>query len=182
MISYIRGNILHKGSNYVIVENGGIGYKVLVTPEVLEKNATTVELYTYLKISDDGQTLFGLPDLKTLEFFELLITVSGVGPKMALTILSAAKIDVLEEAIANGDADIFIRMSGVGRKTAERIILELKTKVGTLSTTTSGGSDIYDALIQLGYSAKEAREAIGKVDRSTPNEQQLKHALKLLAK
>src|SRR6185295_14813738 len=89
----------------------------------------SIAVYTYLRSSDDGQTLFGLPDFPTLQFFESLITVTGVGPKMALTIVSAAKIDALQQAIVNQDSEIFTRMSGVGKKTAERIILELKNKI-----------------------------------------------------
>jgi holliday junction DNA helicase RuvA len=184
MIAYLKGTILEKTTNFLIVENNGIGYKIFVTPEILEKPLNSeVSLYTHLKSSDDGQTLFGLPDFPTLQFFELLITVSGVGPKVALGILSAAKVAVIEQAIANQDAEIFTRMSGVGKKTAERIILELKNKIGALlSVSPAGGSEAYDALISLGYSAKEARETISKLDTGLPMEEQLKQALKQLSK
>lgn len=184
MISYLRGKILYKNLHYVILERGGIGYKILVTPDILEKTQIGVELetYTYLKINDSEQTLFGLPDVKTLEFFELLITVTGVGPKMALTILSSAKIDILSEAIASGDVALFTRMGGVGKKTAERILLELKNKVGLAKETSGSGSDIYDALMALGYSSREVRDVLGKIDLSLSSEEQLKQALKLLSK
>ncbi len=185
MISYLKGKILQKSLNFLILENQGIGYKLFVVPEILEKKlGEEIELYTYLKVSDDGQTLFGLPDFPTLQFFELLITVTGVGPKMALTILSGAKVSTLEEAITGQDAEIFTRMSGVGKKTAERIILELKNKIigGSLSGATGGGSDIFDALVGLGYSAREVREAVQKMDRTQNMETQLKEALKLLSK
>ncbi len=184
MISYLKGRIIEKTLTFLILENQGIGYKIFVTPETLEKplNSETF-LYTYLKSSDDGQTLYGLPDFTTLQFFELLITVSGVGPKVALGILSSSKISVIEQAIANADAEIFTRMSGVGKKTAERIILELKSKIGAIGTNLpAGGSDLYDALINLGYSAKETRDALQKLDSNLSTEQQLKEALKLLSK
>lgn len=117
MIAYLKGKVLQKTSSFVLLENAGIGYKVLVTPEVLEEHnvGDDAELYIYHKSGDDGQTLFGMPDFPTLQFFELLITISGVGPKMALAIVSAAKIDVLQQAISNGDVAIFTRMSGVGK-------------------------------------------------------------------
>jgi holliday junction DNA helicase RuvA len=184
MIAYLQGKILQKTLNFLVVDNHGLGYKVFVTPELLDHNiGDTVELYTYLKSSDDGQTLFGLPDFATLQFFELLITVTGVGPKVALTIVSAAKIEVLQQAIVNQDTEIFTRMSGVGKKTAERIILELKNKIagGVLSPAATSGSDIFDALINLGYNPREVREVLPKLDASTNTQAQLKQALKLLA-
>lgn len=183
MIAYLKGKVLHAGTNYVIIETNGIGYKVLVTPDVLQSiSGDQLELYTYLKVSDTEQTLFGVQDHKSLEFFELLITVTGVGPKMALTILSSSKADTLSDAIARGDSAMFTRMGGVGKKTAEHIILELKNKVGLAKEAAGSSSDIYDALVALGYSAREVRDAISKLDNSQSSEEQLKQALKLLSK
>ena len=184
MIAYLQGKILEKTINFIILENQGLGYKVFVTPETLEAQiGSELKLYTYQKISDDGQSLYGLPDFASLQFFEMLISVSGVGPKVALGILSAAKKDVIEQAIANADSEIFTRMSGVGKKTAERIILELKNKIGSLIPTSyNSGSDVFDALVSLGYKNTEAREALQKLDNTLPMEQQLKEALKLLSK
>jgi len=184
MITYLKGTILQKSSQFIILEINNIGYKIFVTPETLEKALNSeLSLYTYLKINDDGQTLYGLPDFESLQFFELLITVSGVGPKVALGILSTSKINVIEQAIANQDPEIFTRMSGVGKKTAERIILELKSKIsGLISSTSGAGSDIFDALVALGYSAKEVRETLQKLDNTVSTEDQLKQALQLLSK
>jgi Holliday junction DNA helicase RuvA len=183
MIAYISGTIIEKTTSFVIVENQGIGYKLFVTPDVLEvSTGSPIKLYVYHKSGDDGQVLFGVPDFATLQFFEMLLSVTGVGPKMALTIVSAAKMDMLQDAIARGDTAIFTRMSGVGKKTAERIILELKNKtlpIGPLDTT--GASDVYDALINLGYSQREVRIVIPKLDNAQPMEVQLKEALKYLA-
>jgi len=184
MIAYLRGKILQKGLNFLILQQGEIGYRLFVTPELLEAQiGSELEVYTYLKSGDDGQTLFGLPDFPTLQFFELLITITGVGPKMALAIVSSAKINVLEQAIVNQDVEIFTRMSGVGKKTAERIILELKTKIagGLLGEAVVSGSDVYDALIGLGYNPREVREAMSRLDSSAATEQQLKQALKILS-
>lgn len=184
MIAYLSGKILQKTASYLILEQNNIGYKVFVTPEILESaNDQEISLYIYHKSGDDGQTLFGMPDFESLQFFELLITVTGVGPKMALTIISSSKIDILQQAIINGDSDIFTRMSGVGKKTAERIILELKNKVGgVLSGVSGGSSDLFDALIALGYNPREVRDAVSKVDSSQDTATQIKEALKLISK
>ena len=184
MIAYLEGTILQKTTQFIILEQQGVGYKVLVTPEILERNVgDKAALYTHHKSGDDGQTLFGLPDFPTLQFFESLITVTGVGPKVALTIVSAAKIDVLQQAIVNQDSEIFTRMSGVGKKTAERIILELKNKIagGLLTELSTSGSDLFDALTTLGYNPREVREVLPKLDAKADTQAQLKQALKLLA-
>ncbi|MEK7618003.1 MAG: Holliday junction branch migration protein RuvA [Patescibacteria group bacterium] len=183
MIAYLKGKILEKGLTYIIVENQGIGYKVFVTPEHLSKSiGDGVALFTYHKSSEDGQSLFGLPDFNTLQFFEMLITVSGVGPKAALAILSSARVDAIKDAIARQDAGIFTRISGVGTKTAEKIIVELKNKVGTASGAGGSSSEVFDALLALGYNQREVREVVGKVDAGKTQEEQLKEALQLLGR
>lgn len=185
MISYLKGTILEKGLNYIVLlpAGGGIGYKVFVVPEILSKSiGDELALYTYMKVADDGHSLYGLPDFEALQFFELLITVSGVGPKVALAILSNAKIDAIKNAIANQDAGVFTRISGIGSKTAERIIVDLKNKVGAAGVSFGAASDIFDALLALGYNQKEVRDVINKIDSAKPQEQQLKQALKLLGK
>ena len=193
MISYLKGTILEKGLTYISLsagggsasggENFGIGYKVFVTPEILEsKVGDQVSLYIYMKVSDDGQSLYGLPDFVTLQFFELLITVSGVGPKVALAIISAAPIEAVRQAIANQDAGMFKRISGIGSKTAERIIVDLKNKVGAVGGNAGAGSVIFDALLALGYNQKEVRDVINKVDSAKPQQEQLKQALQMLGK
>ncbi len=184
MIAYLRGKILEKGLTYLIVENSGVGYKVFVTPEFIAKEVgEEMSLFIYHKSTDDGQALFGVPDFETLKFFELLITVSGVGPKVALAILSAAKVGAVKDAIARQDVGIFIRISGVGTKTAERIIVELKNKVESASAEGKiGSSEVFDALLSLGYNQKEVRDVINKLDHQKPQEEQLKEALKLLGR
>ena len=181
MIAYLKGEILEKGLTYLIVENQGLGYKVFVTPEGLSHSVgEDIALFTYMKVADDGHSLYGLPSFNELQFFELLITVSGVGPKVALAILSAAKVDAVKQAIANQDAGMFTRISGIGSKTAERIIVDLKNKVGALAGS-SGSSEVFDALISLGYNQREVREVVGKLDGSTSQQEQIKQALKLLS-
>jgi len=182
MIAFLKGKILDKGLSYIIVENQNVGYKVFVTPETLSRSVgEEVALYTYHKVAEDGQSLFGLLDFSSLQFFELLITVSGVGPKMALAILSAAKADNIKQAIANQDSGMFMRISGIGSKTAERIIVDLKNKVGA-GDGQAGGSEIFDALLALGYSQREVREVINKLDHAKTEQEQLKQALQMLSK
>ena len=193
MIAFLKGTILEKGLSYIILsvgtgsfhggENQVIGYKVFVTPEVLS-NAVgeTISLYTHMKVADDGQSLFGLPNFEALQFFEMLITVSGVGPKVALAILSSAPVESVRQAIASQDAAIFTRISGIGSKTAERIIVDLKNKVGALGGSAGAGSEIFDALLALGYNQKEVRDVINKIDSKKPQGEQLKQALQFLRK
>lgn len=175
---------MEKSSNYIILENSGIGYKVFVTPATLEcKIAEEVKLYIYHKVSEDGQSLFGLPDFETLQFFELLITVSGVGPKAALAILSASRPDAVKQAILNQDPGMFTRISGVGTKTAEKIIVELKNKVGTTGININKASgEVFDALLALGYNQREVREVISKLNSEVTQGEQIKQALRLLGK
>ncbi len=185
MIAYLKGKILEKSLSYIIVETGSLGYKVFVTPETLEyKIGEEVALFTYHKVSEDGQSLFGLPDFSSLQFFEMLITVSGVGPKVALSILSAAKTDAIINAITQQDTGMFTRISGVGTKTAERIIVELKTKVGSLEpgSFTAFSNEVFDALLALGYKDREIRNVVAKLDAALSTEEQLKQALKYLGK
>lgn len=183
MIAYLKGKILEKSTQYIILENQGLGYKVFVTPEVLEKSiGAELSLYIYMKVSDDGQSLFGLPDFESLQFFELLITVSGVGPKVALSILSAAKVSDVQNSIASQDAGMFRRISGIGTKTAEKIIVELKNKVSAISFQQSAGVEVFDALLALGYKQNEVREVVGKLDASLSEAEQIKQALKYLSK
>jgi Holliday junction DNA helicase RuvA len=183
MIAYLKGTILEKGLTYIILENSGIGYKVFVTPETLEgRIGDTVALFIYHKVSDDGQSLFGLPDFASLQFFELLITVSGVGPKVALAILSSARVDAVRQAIFNQDAAVFTRISGIGLKTAEKIIVELKNKVGAGGSPAGAGAEVFDALLALGYNQREVREVVNKIDSAKPQGEQLKQALQMFGK
>jgi Holliday junction DNA helicase RuvA len=186
MIAFLQGKILQKTVQYIVLENNGIGYKIFTTPDVLNlSTGSETSLYIYHKSGDDGQTLFGMLDFDSLQFFEMLVSVTGVGPKMALTIVSAAKIDLLQQAILNADLEIFTRMSGVGRKTAERIILELKNKVdagGILTGSNVAGSEVYDALTSLGYNPREIRETLPQLDTTADTAVQLKQALKILSK
>jgi Holliday junction DNA helicase RuvA len=188
MIGSIKGKVSHKASNYVIVETNGIGYKVFVTPPVLVlmKLNQDVSLVILTYVREDQITLYGFPTLPELEFFELLLTVSGVGPKSALGIMSLAEIKMIKSAIVSEDPSVFTKVAGIGRKTAERVIVELKEKLkgeAESAPVAKEHSDALDALMALGYSPQEARSALKNIPVEVKNiQEKIKLALKNLNK
>lgn len=191
MISYLRGKIINKTINYCILETGGVGYQIMAGENLLNelRVGLEAEIYTHHQVREDASDLYGFKSLADRELFELLLTVSGVGPKSALGILSLAATDDVKETIVRGDADLLTKVSGIGKKTAERIVLELKNKVlrstsssAPLGTPSFGGDEI-DALMTLGYSLSEARSALNAVDPAVVDSgQRVKEALKKMAK
>ena len=202
MISYVKGSLTEKFEDSVIVEAGGIGYRIFVPTSVLEhlpKTGETVKIYTYFSVREDAMSLYGFLSRQDLEMFRQLIGVNGVGPKSALGILSALSPDVLRLAVLSGDAKAISKAPGVGSKTAQRIILDLKDKVkaedildgytepisgqSEVSNVGSIGKEAIEALTALGYSASEASGVVKKVTitESMTAEDVLKAALKHLA-
>lgn len=192
MISFLRGQIVNKSLNYAIIEVAGLGYQIYGTENFLAelKIGSSVEVYTHHQIREDASDLYAFKALADLELFELLLTVSGVGPKSALGVLAIASADDIKEAIIRGDANLLTKVSGIGKKTAERLVLELKTKVirsggaaMTINSSSLAGSDEVDALISLGYSFSEARVALNSVDPIiTESGERIRAALKKMAK
>jgi Holliday junction DNA helicase RuvA len=191
MIAYLCGQIINKTSSYVIVEVAGVGYQVFVGENFLNelKNGTEIELYTHHQVSEQASDLYGFKTLSDLELFELLLSVSGVGPKSALGVLSLASANDIKEAIIRGDADLLTKVAGIGKKTAERLVLELKGKVMRISSGAAleamglGSSDEIDALMSLGYSLSEARTALNSVASEVLDSgERVKAALKKMAK
>jgi Holliday junction DNA helicase RuvA len=169
MIGSVRGPVTHLGPDYVLIEVGGIGYRVIAGPSLLSKLRVRREasVYTHHLVREDQEALFGFGTTEELAFFELLMTVSQVGPRLALAITAAHAVTKLQLAIVTDDVDVFTSVSGVGRKTAQRVILELKEKVHAAGIAAGGAgttdSDVVAALESLGYSATEARRAAGAV-------------------
>ncbi len=188
MIGFLEGKIELNTDKYVIVNVNGVGYKVFIsanTFKTLPEKGEKVKLYTHLHVREDAMELYGFLSLKELEFFELLISISGIGPKGALNILTVASVETLKKAIVNEESSILTKVSGIGKKTAEKIILELKNKVGEeyLGKEVSGDSEAIDALIGLGYRLREAREALKKVPKEVEGvENRVREALKLLGR
>jgi len=189
MISKLRGIIEYLKDNYAVVDVSGVGYKVFVTDYTFGKLAgkKEVNLHIYTYVREDALALYGFLDMEEKEMFELLISISGIGPKAAMGILSIADSKTIRTAILNEDSSILTKVSGVGKKTAERVILELKNKVANLTEsekeTASMDSEAIEALAALGYSISEAREALKSVPANIESvEEKIKAALKSLGK
>ena len=191
MIGYISGTIKAIRKNYIIIATDYLGYKVFVIPQIslsLEP-AAKVSLFIYTHVREDQLSLFGFSTLPELEFFELLLGISGIGPKMALSIMSLANLEMIKSAIANQDASVFTKISGIGLKTAERLILELKDKIGEhldkdeMRDVSQMHADVIDVLLALGYSRSEARRALAELPKDLTNaDDKIRMALRSLAK
>ena len=171
MISSLEGTIEFKGEKFTIVNVAGVGYKVFLGADTLNKipeKGGKIKLWTHQYVREDAEELYGFLNFAELQFFEMLIAVSGIGPKGALSILGMAPLDTLKKAIAAGDTSYLTRVSGIGRKTAEKVVLELREKMAGKGVRGEAPelkeeADALDALMALGYSPKEAREALFKV-------------------
>ena len=203
MISYIRGTLAEKNEDSAVVEAHGVGYQIFVPVPVLSELpplGESVKIYTYFSVREDGMSLFGFLSRQDLAMFKQLIGINGIGPKSALGILSALRPDVLRMAVASGDAKTISRAPGVGPKTAQRIILDLKDKIRAEDVLAGGleeslavpeeisgvgqaGKEAVEALTALGYSAAEAAGAVKKVKitEEMTAEDVLKGALRHLA-
>ncbi|OHB17133.1 MAG: Holliday junction DNA helicase RuvA [Parcubacteria group bacterium RIFCSPHIGHO2_01_FULL_45_26] len=167
MIAELKGVVNRREVGYVVLDVGGVGYKVYVPLSVSVKSRDSLLLFTHLVVREDALDLYGFGDLETLRFFELLLRVSGVGPKSALAILSQASIPTLKQAIANGDLSYLTKVSGIGKKTAERIIIELRDRVSSEGEgDLAGVGDALEALVALGYSRRESQETLRKTNHT----------------
>jgi Holliday junction DNA helicase RuvA len=191
MIAQIEGKISLITEKYIIINVSGIGYKVFATKDLLfqmEKDETkTVSLFTFLSVKEDALDLYGFDTREDLEFFEKIISVSGIGPKKALGIMSIAPTQTLKKAIATKDISYLTQVSGIGAKNAEKIVLELRDKMK--GEDTEGGeflqeeSDVIMAIKSLGYSTHEARKALKKIPANLKGvSEKVKSALKELGK
>jgi holliday junction DNA helicase RuvA len=187
MIGHLTGKIIHGDLKFVILDVGGVGYKVNTNTAVLQKNTADIaEFWTYLAVRENALDLYGFQTREELNFFELLLTVSGIGPKSALGILSLASLSNLRRAISTGDTGHLTKVSGIGKKAAEKIVVELKDKMDGVgfddeSNSLSGDIDALEALKSLGYSERESREALKKVTDVFGAGEKVKKALKLLS-
>lgn len=210
MIAHLSGSILFAGDRYVVIETAGVGYKVRVatdTLQALKKSADNLpatadrspeavgrwqagkaSLWIYTVVREDALDLYGFQNQTELDFFEMLISVSGIGPKGALGILNVAPVEHLKEAIAMGDTGALTKVSGIGSKSAQKIILELRDKLGghesiTGDTMLGDERDAIEGLVALGYAERSAREALKKVSPETKGTgSRIKEALKQLGR
>lgn len=199
MIATLNGKLIIKELGYVVVECGGVGFKCFVTQKTaasIGKIGDTVLLYTHLAVREDALDLYGFLDLQELEVYKLITSVSGVGAKIGLAVLSEFSADKVLLFIASGDSKSLTAASGVGIKLAQRIVLELKDKVGNYASKDAGidlnsvgnatvntsSKEAVEALVSLGYSQSEASLAVGRLDPSLTTNELIKLALKSLAR
>ncbi len=188
MIGALRGTILDTLRADLLVEVQGVGYRVSVTAETLTSVLAGQEvlLYTHEAVRETADDLYGFLEKEDLLWFELLLSVSGIGPKSALTILNAVDRRSLQEAIARNDAKALSGAFGIGKKTAEKIVLELKEKVGAVEGAPireGSDGDVVDALVGLGYSLREARDAVRALPHAlSATEEKIREAIKIASR
>ena len=195
MYYYINGTLAAKGENYLVVDNSGVGYMIYTSLSCIEKAGSVgseITVYTYLNVREDAMELYGFYSEEERKMFLLLISVSGVGPKAGLALLSVASPQKLASAIITGDEKLLTKASGVGPKAAKRVILELKDKIDKEALGLSAEIDdapareaviigskaeAMSALTVLGYNAQEAKTVLAKLDESLSTEEMIKKAL-----
>ena len=178
MISYVSGIVEYVDTEKVIVDNNGIGISVFMTNDDLSVigQGEEIKIHTYFNVKEDAMQLYGFLSKESLELFKLLLTVSKVGPKGALSILSTCPAEMLKMAIVSGDSKTIATANGIGAKTAERVVLELKDKIeiegvedfvaDNSPTDSAFANDVVDALVELGYSKSEALSTVKRIDLS----------------
>jgi Holliday junction DNA helicase RuvA len=193
MIAYLRGQLRYKSNqlkkdNFCVIDVSGVGYKVFSPDSFLNKMiiGNEVEAYIYTQVAETCLDLYGFASREELEFFELLLSISGIGPRSALDILKKAKLDDLVKAVETGNHEVLSKVSGIGPKTAEKIVIGLKDKLGGGFTVTGAEwnndfGDALEALVSLGYSSFDARTALGQTKAIGAGER-IKEALKILGR
>jgi Holliday junction DNA helicase RuvA len=195
MIASVRGEVLDIALDHVVIEAAGVGYKVMATPSTLAtlRRGTEARLITAMIVREDSQTLYGFADSDARDLFLTLLGVSGVGPKIALATLAVYDATALRQALADGDVTALTRVPGIGKRGAERMVLELRDKIGPV--TAGGGvasasghavrAPVVEALVGLGFAVKQAEEATDKVlagDPDATTQSALRAALSMLGK
>ena len=191
MIGWLAGKLLGYDRDRVIVDVNGVGYQAAVSAGVIRnkvKIGEDIRLFIYTHVREDQLTLFGFSGLEEKQMFELLLSVSGVGPKSALAVVSRGNPEEVREAVAGADVEFFKSVPGLGKKTAQRIIVDLKSKLGDVKELDlSGGNEpaakeLAAALKSMGFSPDEARAAVKRVDLELPLDKQIRSALKEIGK
>ena len=187
MIASLRGTVLERGAGRVVLDVGGVGYLLQTTSSAARMSVPgeEVTLVTHLNVREDALTLYGFAESAERSMFELLLGVSGVGPKAALAIMSGYAPDQVRRAIATSDHALFTSISGIGKRTAERVVIDLKDKIGALpaaeepmpAAPAGGHTAARDALVGLGMSVNEAEAALRDVDEELPVEERIRLAL-----
>jgi holliday junction DNA helicase RuvA len=195
MIASVRGEVLDVALDHVVIEAAGVGYRVNATPSTLAtlRQGTEARLIIAMIVREDSMTLYGFPDGETRDLFLTLLSVSGVGPRLAMATLAVHDAQALRQALADGDVTALTRVPGIGKRGAERMVVELRDKMGPVAATAGAPavnghavrSPVVEALIGLGFAAKQAEEATDKVlaaDHDATTSSALRSALSLLGK
>lgn len=188
MIGHVSGEVVATRAGFVIVSVGGVGYKVFATREMLLSltAGSLASFWTHLAVRETALDLYGFASEEELRIFELLLTVSGIGPKSALAILDVATVETLRTAVSSGNASYLTKVSGIGKKTAEKIVLELQEKIGAPAgggVALKGDGEALEAMLALGYSQTEARDALRKVPVTVEkSNDRLREALRILGR
>jgi len=189
VIGRLTGQLIEKRPPTIVVEVHGVGYEVDVPMSTffqLPGAGSAITLHTHLIVREDAHLLFGFATEQERQVFRRLLKISGVGARTALSVLSGMTVSELSQAVAAQDGARLIRIPGIGKKTAERLLLELRDKLGAMTAVPGGDaeirSDALHALVALGYSTKEATDALGKIAPETPVQDAIRHALKLLSR
>jgi Holliday junction DNA helicase RuvA len=189
MISQLTGKISHKNEQYLILDVQGLGYKIHATGDTLKvlKDGENFTFWTHLAVRENALDLYGFLTKEELSFFELLITIPGIGPKSAINILNVVSIESLSNAVSSGNVAHLVKVSGLGKKTAEKIVLELQGKVGDEkdfgAEQLRDEGDAVEALTALGYSQREARQALKDLPQDVSGtSNRVRYALRLLSK
>ncbi len=186
MYGSIKGKIILIKDKFVIIEANSIGYKVYLSPDNLlfiNENKEEITLWIYHHIREEASDLYGFIEYSDLEFFEMLISVSGIGPKGALVILGVADANNLKKAIKKNDLAYLTKISGIGKKTAEKMILELRDKLGELNDAELGDDlDVLEALKALGYNNYQIRNVLKDLPKELDTNTKIREALKALGK
>jgi len=184
MIAHISGSVLAVNDKYLVIQTGGIGYRVFATAETLLKNqhVTEIALWTTHIVREDSEDLYGFETTADQDLFELLLNVSGIGPRSALGVMNVATLGTISRAVSNNDVGYLTKISGIGKKTAEKIILELRDKLPAIIETEldSSSHDVIDALIALGYTESKARETLHALDTNSDTQTKIREALRIL--
>jgi len=191
MIGHLSGTVIETAGTYILLSVGGVGYKVHVT-EASVRDASlssTMSLYTHLAVRETALDLYGFPTRNELDFFELLIGISGIGPKVGLSILNAALPETLYSAIVNDDTSVLTKVSGIGKKNAQKIILELKNKIDRFagsfegSTQSTDDIEVFEALEALGFDPRSIQEVLKMEELSVlSGSAKIKEVIKMLGK
>ena len=183
MIARLRGTVVSRSGGSLVVDVNGVGYLVAATPSVHRLGTGEIAIEVHTVVREDALQLYGFATAEERELFELLLGVNGVGPKVALAIVSGSPPAELRRAIARDDTARFEAIPGIGRKTAQRVVLELKAKLSLVDVGDGPGGDLTarDALVELGWSLVDAERALAEVDATLPVEEQVRHALRQAA-